>query len=176
MFAIFITLPWTILLNKMMLEKKYMDFVIPETGGLLNYTHKTKTESIANQIMKQGFEFVDSLQKTTDSVTADPVHLQYWHNLRERYGSYTIVISISKAILDHYILKLNKKKQNQVAVEQLLTIKKPWIDDNDEEVYTLPPEFIKGWFNHKTGIIVNNPIHNPNYTSPVFEENFDTLL
>ncbi len=160
----------------MTLDQKFIDFMIPENDELINYSHRTKTERIADIIMNEGFEFVDSLQKTTDTVSKDPVHLQYWHNLRERYGNFTVVLSISKALMDKYIVKLNQIKNSHVSVEQLFSIKDIYLDDNDEEVYTLPPAYVKGYFNCKTGSIVKNNNFNPYFEDIIFTENLNKLM
>lgn len=152
-----------------------MKFIVPETSNLCNFTHRTKRKEIADKIVEEGFEFIESLQKTTDSVMDDPVHLQYWHNLRERYGDYTIVISISKELIDKYIEKLNKIRGNYLTVEQVMVDLKPYTDQNEEIIYTMPREYIKGYFCTRTGEIVHNPKHNPFYDSPNFERNIEDL-
>ncbi len=157
------------------LAKKLMDFIVPGEENLMNYTHRTRTEELARNILQEGFEFSDSFQKTTDAVVADPVHIQYWHKLRECYGVFTIVISIDRQLFESYLSELKKIPKHQTDVVQTITEKEPHLNENNEPVYTLPRQFIKGYFNSKTGKIVYNPDYNPSYDSPKFKLNIEKL-
>ena len=49
------------------------------------------------------------------------------------------------------------------------------MDENSDEIYTLPKQFIKGYFNYMEGTIIKNPDFDFNYMPPQFEENLKKL-
>jgi len=106
----------------------------------------------------------------------DKLYLIHRHNEHKQFGEYVIVISISKKIFNHYTQELSKIKAKNIAVEQVLTEVPHYTDDNSEEVYTCPRQFIKGYFNYLDGTIIRNSDFNSNYTSKKFEENLKNLV
>jgi hypothetical protein len=52
-----------------------------------------------------------------------------------------------------------------IPVEELLTMKKPTMGENDELIYALAPEHIAGYFDNKTEEFIENPRYNPSYIS-----------
>jgi len=70
---------------------------------------------------------------------------------------------------------MTKLSQKEIAVEQILTEHPSVIDENADEVYLLPKQFIKGYFNYIEGTIVENPDFDLNYHSEIFDENLNKL-
>jgi hypothetical protein len=60
-------------------------------------------------------------------------------------------------------------------VEQLLTEKPPFLNEDSDMIYTLHHKFIKGYFDFKTGKIIKNPDFNPSFCSGLFEKNLKKL-
>lgn len=139
------------------------------------FLHYTQEEEVAKTILKEGFRFKYSFYKTADKVFKDKLYLIYKHNHNKYYGKYVMVISISREIYEQYAGKLKKIALPGTAVEQLLTEVPPFMDENDEVVYTLSPRFLKGYFNYEDGEIVSNPDFDPDYRSPVFDENLKKI-
>jgi len=123
-----------------------LDFIKETNYPVRTYLHTTKKEETCYKIMELGYQY-DEFYKTTDEIN-DVISLDYKMSLRDAYGDYTIIIQVSININPEY---------------NLLTIKEPFMggEDGDQLVYTLPPHFIKGYFNRKTGEIVKNPNFNP---------------
>ncbi|NOZ46186.1 MAG: hypothetical protein GXO79_05325 [Chlorobi bacterium] len=163
----------------MSVDEKIINFLSPGDSSLFIYIHRTPSEQLANKIMQEGFEFYDSLHNTTDVIINDPIHIQYWLKIREHYGNYTIVISLKKTVFFKY-LELIKKNPNypkiHVEVEQILTEKTPYVNANDDKIFTLSKHFIKGYFNNTTKETVYNPEYDPLFDSPVFEKNLTTII
>jgi hypothetical protein len=132
----------------MALTKEILTLLIPDDENVINYTHRTDNEDVARKIIKTGFKFTESFYKTTDIVINNPVNLNYVSLLRKAYGKYVVVISFAKKVIKHYESILFKKLQsNIVEVQQILTETEPEINEDNEEVYTLTRQFIKGYFN-----------------------------
>ena len=107
----------------------------------------------------------------------DIVVLKYLHNLRKDYGKYNIIICIANKIYELYIEKLKKiSKEQEFAVEEILTEKPPNFDEErDQLIFTLPKQYIKGYFNEETSEIVKNFEFDPFYNPNKFMENIEKL-
>ncbi|OFX27022.1 MAG: hypothetical protein A2041_10975 [Bacteroidetes bacterium GWA2_31_9b] len=150
-------------------------FLFADNEDVKIYLHYTRTERIAKDILVEGFKFVNSFYKTAELVFNDKLYLVHRHNEHKQYGEFVIVISISKKTFNHYTQELSKLQAKNIAVEQILTEVLPYIDENSEEVFTCPKQFIKGYFNYVDGSIIKNSNYNTNYNSISFEENLNKL-
>ncbi len=139
------------------------------------FLHYTREEEVARNILKEGFRFKYSFYKTADKVFKDKLYLIYKHNHNKYFGKYVVVISFSRDLYDLYAKKLKKIALPGTAVEQVLTEVTTFMDDDEEVVYTLSPRFLKGFFNYEDGTIVENPGFDPDYRSPVFDENLEKI-
>jgi hypothetical protein len=158
----------------MAVDANIIKFLSPEDTRLFIYIHRTSSELLANKIMAEGLEFYESLHNTTDIIINDPVHIQYWLKMREHYGEYTMVISIKRDLFFKYLELIKARPEYpklHIEVEQLLTSKKPYINANEDKIFTLSHHFIKGYFNHISNQIVLNPDYDSSYDSPVFKQN-----
>ena len=59
-----------------------------------------------------------------------------------------------------------------IPVEELLTMKRPRMGENDELIYVLPPQHIAGYLNNNTCVFTENPLYNPSYISYRDREEF----
>lgn len=163
----------------MIVDDKILNFLSPADFSLFIYIHRTSSEAMARKIMKEGFEFYDSLHTTTDVIINDKIHIQYWLKMREHYGIYTMVLSLKRDVFFKY-LELIKSTPDypkmHIEVEQLLSEKEPYINANEDKIFTLSNHFIKGFFNNISCKITPNPEYDPSYDSPKFRENFSKLI
>jgi hypothetical protein len=122
------------------LISKYQNLVdfIGEESGFFSFLHTTNSVENAISICENGFRF-KKFDKTSDYV-CDAVTLAYMLNIRKHYGDFTVVIQISKDI------------------PQYEKISKMEYDDESEEIFILPPQYIKGYYNRITNEIVANPL------------------
>jgi hypothetical protein len=157
------------------LEESTLNFILENEKNLKIYMHYTKKESDALNILREGFKFADSFYKTALPVSNDKLDLITKHNRRKSFGEYLIVICISNDIVNFYSLESEKAGLKKYSFENILTETPPSRNDNADLVYQLPAQFIKGYLNHRTGEIVNNPVYDPTYNSPLFMKNIDLL-
>jgi len=122
-----------------------LDF-ISSIKGVNTYLHTCKTEQLCKKIFEEGFEFVH-FDKTTDYITTDIFDLDWKLSMRQAYGDYTLIKQIKKDIRDL----------------ESLTTKPPHENENDENVYTLPREFVRAFYNRKTKEIIENSHFNLDY-------------
>ncbi|MFO7828049.1 MAG: hypothetical protein R6V23_05470 [Bacteroidales bacterium] len=158
-----------------MLDRKFSHFLFEDYNEIKLFLHYTAKEYVAKKIIDEGFKFVNSFYKTAENIYNDELFLIHRHHEHKQYGHYVIVICISKDLYNYYSEALNKIKAKNTAVEQILTEKSPYTDENADEIYILPKQYIKGYFNYIEGTIVRNPDFDYNYKSPKFEENFKQL-
>lgn len=153
------------------LNEKLLRFLVYHEKGVTNYIHRTTRADVAKKIIQEGFHFTDSFYKTTDEVVNNPNYLRFWLRARSYYGKYIIVLSLSKDIVRYYINELKKQLLARVEVYQVLTVNEPYLDDEENEVYTIPNQYIKGYFNAETGEKVLNEDYDPFYDPPNFKKN-----
>jgi hypothetical protein len=157
-------------------DKNATDFLLEKEKELKIYMHYTKEENDALNIMKTGFLFVDSFYRTALPVTSDRLDFKIKHNSRRYFGDYLVVICISEKIVSRYSSELKKKAGINFTFENILTEKPTVKNENGDIIYLLPPQFIKGYINHRTGAIVKNQSFNPAYESPAFEANIESFM
>lgn len=154
-----------------MLDKRFSDFLFENDDEINLYLHYTAKESIAKKIITEGFKFVNSFYKTAEYIYNDELYLIHRHHEHKQYGPYVLVICISKKTFNYYSHELSKLNAKNISVEQILTEKAPFIDENADEIYTCPKQFIKGYFNYLEGTIKENTEFDFNYNPPIFNEN-----
>jgi len=152
-------------------DKEILNYFFEEEKSQFIFLHYTMEESVAKKILQEGFQFRYSFYKTADKIRKDELDLIYRHNRNKHYGKFVIVISISKKIYQQYEVACNQSKEPNRPVEQLLTESIPFLDENQDKVFTLSKKFIKGYINYVTGTIMNNPDFYPDYDSEIFKRN-----
>jgi hypothetical protein len=127
------------------------------------FLHNTKDKLIVDKILKEGFIFESQLPRSTDRVSAiEPVEISYFLLQRKDYGSFTVVIAIPKSVYEAYATVSN---QNDVGIEEIMTITEPYYGDNDELIYTLSPKHVLGFFNINTSEFFYNSGWDPTFNN-----------
>ena len=152
-------------------------------GILLNFKdcyfflHNTKEFSVVENIMNKGFVFESQLPNSTDRVNPnEPIEVTYFLFQRKDYGFYTIIIAIPKNIYEVYSTVSNNA---DVSIEDALTITEPYLNENDELVYTVSPKHILGYFNIKTTEFIQNRNWDPFFNNCQYgyrEKNKEDLI
>lgn len=155
-------------------SQKIIDFIF-NGDAAKTFLHYTAYQSDADNIVSEGFQFVISFYKTAEEVRNDMTDLAYKHNRLKAYGRFVIVISIDKHLYNHFLDQTLKISSYDVFVEQILTEKPPFLNEDSDMIYTFHHKFIKGYFDFETGKIVKNPDFNPTYYSGLFEKNLKKL-
>jgi len=158
-----------------LLDNRFSNFLFENDTEIKLFLHYTAKENVAKTIIKEGFRFVNSFYKTAEYIYNDELYLIHRHHEHKQYGEYVIVICISKEKYNSYSEELARLRAKNIAVEQILTEEPPVIDENSDEVYMLPKQFIKGYFNYIEGTIVENPEFDLNYHSEAFTKNLEKI-
>ena len=119
--------------------QELVDFIC-EKQGYFTFLHTTNSIEKALSICKNGFRF-QKFDKTSDFV-CDSVTVAFMLSIRKQYGDFTVIIQISTHIT-HYE-----------------SISKKEYDEEGEELFILPPQYIKGHYNRITNEIFQNPLFN----------------
>ena len=93
--------------------------------------------------------------------------------MRKSYGNFTLVIQISKQLIDYYSNKLNSKEHH---FSQILSVKPAYLVDDEDLIYCLALHFIKGYVDVKTGEFHPNTDFNPVKKLQIFKTNLDKLI
>ena len=155
-------------------DEDIQKFITEDEKTSNSYIHYTKEKEVAEKILSIGFKFVDTFYKTAEPITNDKLDLIYKHYLHKHYGNYVVIISISKKIYNQYLEKISKIKK-VVNVEQILSEKSAMLNENLDEVFLLPKQYVKGYIDTETGEIHRNPNFDPNFDSPSFLKNLEEL-
>lgn len=151
-----------------------LEKAITNDNEVVTFLHNTHSETVAKKIISQGFAFQSHLDYTTDVVSAkDPVTVKYFTIVRQAYGNYTIIIQISKAIIEDFAGKIRIKNHH---FSEVLSIKPPYLGPEDELVYCLAPHFVKGYIDTCHQIFHKNPGFDPSLKLPIFESNLQQIL
>jgi len=161
--------------NEKFLDERTISFILENIKDLNIYIHYTREHDDARSILNNGFKFADSFYKTALPVTKDKLDLTIKHNSRKSFGDYLIIICISRDIFNFYSLELGKAGIKNFSLENILTENPPVRNENSDLVYLLPPQYIKGYINHRTGEVVKNPGYDPEYNSEGFIKNINML-
>jgi hypothetical protein len=156
-------------------DENTISFISENESSQKVFMHYTRDESDALKIMKEGFLFAESFYRTALPVTGDILDMRIKHSSRKYFGDYLIVICIDNKIVDHYARMLELEGVKNHTFENILTELPPQRNENGDQIFRLPPQFIKGYINHRTAEIVKNPSFNPGYDSPMFEANITSL-
>ncbi len=133
--------------------------ILNDFKGCYFFLHNTREINVVKIIMNEGFIFENQLPHSTDRINPnEPIEITYFLFQRKEYGSYTIIIAIPKTTYDFYKAISNKK---EVTIEEVFTIKKPYIGDNEELLYTLSPKHVLGYFDLKTSEFHQNQNWDP---------------
>jgi hypothetical protein len=102
------------------------------------FLHTTNSLEKAESICHNGFVY-SQFDKTTDYV-CDIITLAYMLNIRKHYGDFTIVIQIDHSITNYA----------EISIKEY--------DVEGEEIFILPPQYIKGYYNRTNHEIIPNPL------------------
>jgi hypothetical protein len=137
------------------------------------FLHNTRELSVVEKIMNYGFIFENQLLQSTDRVNPnEPIEITYFLLQRKDYGPFTVVIAIPKITYDNYSAVSVK---NDLSIEEVITITKPYFSDNDEIMYTVSPKHILGYFDNTTSEFFQNRNWDPffnNYRSKSNKERY----
>ena len=141
--------------------------------NMSKFIHQTPTQELAKQIINEGFEFENHLMHTTDQVSGfDLVELNYFLMIRRNYGQFTIVIIIADELINYLIQII---RDRNIHYSEILSKTLPMYKSEDTPFYTLPEQFIKGYFNQITLERILNPKFNPHYRPHTIIKNFEIL-
>jgi len=141
---------------------------------LYTYLHNTDSLKNVHSILKQGFRFKGYLEYTAESISGmDSVELRYFMHKRQSYGRYTIVLQISREMLDLYSAQIRGTHHNYA---EIFSISKELDDEENEVIFLLPVIFIKGYFDHVSKQSYLSEFFNPYKELDVFKENLKEIM
>jgi hypothetical protein len=138
-------------------SKKINDLVFNAVKNLFNdhniYIHVTNNQSVADNILKEGFKYSEDFYKSSSEISNDPVDLAYKLQLYKGYGRYIIIMCIPKELY-----KAAKKQSAQTDSDLLSEYGISEYNPEDELSYKLPPGFVRGYINIEKEKIIDNTL------------------
>lgn len=151
-------------------DREIQNFILEDSETQVLFIHYTKDEDVVQRIVNEGFLFADSFYKTAEAISNDKLDLVYKHNLRKNFGKFVVILAIDKNLYNHYLNAISNSNK-VLSVEQIISKKHPQLNENLDEVFLLPRQYVKGYVNIETGEIFSNNAFNPSFDSPEFEQN-----
>lgn len=111
---------------------------ITDSFGYNTFLHTTASAETAKAICNKGFNF-QIFDKTTDYIT-HPDDIDYLIAMRKSYGNFIVVIQI---------------RSNITSYESIST---SGTNEDGEEIFILPPQYIKGYYDKSSGQLYVNPL------------------
>lgn len=126
------------------------------------FLHNTRDVNVVERIMNEGFIFESQLSNSTDCVNpAVSVEITYFLYQRKEYGKYTVVIAIPNRIFESYV---DEAFRCDVCIEYILSAIEPYLSENEEFIYTIPPQHILGYFDIEASEFSLNSRWDPLYS------------
>jgi len=121
-------------------QTEYQNLIqfIGESSGYYIYLHTTNSTENAVSICQNGFRYIE-FDKTTDYVN-NVDGLIYMLGIRKPYGNFTIIMQISASIKDYDMISTKG------------------VDEEGEEIFILPPQYIKGYYDRTTKKVYPNSL------------------
>jgi hypothetical protein len=157
------------------MQEKYLDILQEKVqcqNDVVTFLHNTADENTAKKILNEGFAFHSHLDYTTDIVSyKDPVTIKYFTITRSAYGNFTIIIQISRPIIEKYSALIEQVPHHfsevlSVNLEEAL---------NNEMNFLLAPHFVKGYINSKEASFFPNNDFDPFRSIDIFDKNLNLL-
>ncbi|MCF6365935.1 MAG: immunity 53 family protein [Bacteroidales bacterium] len=155
--------------NDMFLNPDIQNFIFENEKNELIFLHYTSEKETADKILKEGFRYQTSFDKTTTLIKNDKIDINYNHLIRKPFGKFVVVISIQKKLHSKYNQLVNNAGKKELKVEEVLSEKPVYEDEFNEKTYTLHHKFIKGYINYSSGQIVKNAEFNSGFDSDLFK-------
>ena len=141
--------------------------------GTSSFTHTT-SEECAYKILKEGFEFWESLHYTADIPPRELRSIDFQLTMRKKFGDHLVVLELVCEIEDKYTAIVGTR--NVTYAELLWTVDPRYDAEQGGLIYTMDHHYVEGIVNLKTGEIIKNESYDPRYDHPQFETNLDTLI
>jgi len=145
-------------------------FLADEIENSIIYIHYTNSQSIADKIIKEGFKFSESFHKTAEQISRDLKDLDYKHQIRKYFGNYIVILAIRKDVFSFYEKELNLFDVKSLSIEHMVS-HKLFDDETGDEIYLLPNNFVKGYFDFQSGDFTGNPKFDPGLDVKLPEKN-----
>ena len=153
-------------------DDKIQEFLFEDEKEQIIFIHYTFKKISAENIIKTGFKFYD-FDKTAAKANNFSTELNYNHNIRKQFGDFIVVICFSRELYMRYLGLIDKASKGHTKVEEILYEKIPYMNDDQELVYTLHHKYIKGYFNYTNREIIKNPDFDPFYDNERFAKNLN---
>lgn len=154
-------------------DDEFQEFLFEDAERAFVHVHYVDSQEIAASIIENGFEFSSNFDRSTREVKSEEDYIRFNHYVLKSFGEYVIVLGIGKEIFKKYETAAANTKLLHTHIEKVLSEREVFIDENQEEVFTLHRKYVKGYFNYKTKQLVRNPDFDPAYDSPEFLKNLE---
>ena len=133
------------------LNKASLDFIQERLIDSRVYIHFTGEKFISEKIVKEGFKYAYSFEKTTVEISHSFVDVKYKFQLHKNYGNFLIVICIPLSLFDNY-----KSKGTTTQRDALCNLGLSDHHPEEELNYTLSPRYVYGYIDLKHKKIFKN--------------------
>ncbi len=155
--------------SDLFLNPDIQNFIFEFSKDSFVFLHYTSEKSIADNILKEGFVYSTAFDKTTALIHNDKIDINYNHLIRKPFGKFVVVICIQKKLYLKYSELISKAGKKELKVEEVLSEKQAYDNENNERTYTLYHKFVKGYINYSSGTIIKNDAFDRTFDSDSFK-------
>ena len=133
------------------LHETFLSFIQERLIDSRVYIHFTREKSVSELILKDGFKYSYSFEKTTEEISQSPVDIKYKFQLHREYGNFLIVICIPLPLFARKTSR-GRNTRHDAFYNMGLSEYHP----REEMDYTLSPEYVYGYIDLKRNKIYKN--------------------
>lgn len=133
------------------IQETLLRFVQDRLDDSRVYIHFTRDQSVSEEILRVGFKYTESFDKTTVEISLSKVDLIYKYQLYKDYGNFLVVLCIP---LSRFVG--SKSRPVDTRHDTLYNLELSTYFHGEELEYLLPPEYIFGYIDIEKNIIYKN--------------------
>ncbi len=138
-------------INNLRLQETLHSFIRERLTDSRVYIHFTGERSVSEKIMREGFRYSDSFDKTAVEISSSKIDIKYKYQLYRDYGSFLIVICIPLKCFETH-----KSRGIDTKQDTLFNLGLSKLDLQEELEYQLAPKYILGYIDLEENRIFKN--------------------
>ena len=138
-------------INNLQIQETLFSFIRKSLSDSRVYIHFTRERSVSEKIMREGFRYSDSFDKTAAELSPSKIDIKYKYQLYRDYGSFLIVICIPLKRFDAH-----KSGGMDTKHDTLYNLGLSELDPREELEYQLAPKYVLGYIDLEENRIYKN--------------------
>ena len=118
------------------------------------FIHITNDKEIAENILAEGFRYSENFHKSSEEISDNLVDLNYKLQIYKYYGKFVVIMCVPRNLPQDSKAKELKRNKDFFVENGICEY-----DQNEDQSYTLPSRFVKGYADISEMKIINNSLY-----------------